>query len=467
MYKKVYFVDDIFRKEIAEARQCIFKTLYAIFKRAFNITIKAPAYDNDIFKPIRERYKDWDWTKVYFGLPKEVEEEYVSLLDKDAIYLSYEAPIWLYKIWKKYHIKYIDLRLSYLRYLPDIPVMFSTNIKSAFRILKSKELQVKDLILEADLCKASYNFRHFRDWHNLKRYEGGLIFIGQTDKDTSLMCEGRTSVVKLKDYETKIKEILPKYEKIFYKPHPFASVKHKEEEINYITSISKKTIPIIKDNFYNLATQDYKIDFIGLSSGALQEAEMFGKVAYQLMDYPFSSNKSTEDLTYININAFYFFSPKFWQEMLDKELLVQDKCNEYREPHANMMRDFHNASWGFNEFYFENRLSTNDQLQAWGTVSSKLINNFNALTKTDNIVRDVANFSKNRFNYYRCRLLANLTFGRMRAHYINKKKAMKQKIQRVKTFMGGGKINVYKYNVCIQLRRFCQSLFLSPNLLAN
>ena len=437
----VYFVDDIFRKEIAEARYCIYKTLYAIFKRAFNIKIQAPIYcKNNIFKNLCKRYKDLNWTTVYFGLPEEIEREYASLLDKNAIYLSYEAPIWLYKIWKKYNIKYIDLRLSYLRYLPDIPVMFSTNITSSFGILKSKELKEKDLIFEADLCKASYNFRHFRDWHNLKRYEGGIIFIGQTDKDTSLMCDGRTNVVKLKDYETEIKAILSQYEKIFYKPHPFASIQHKEEEINYISSISKKQIPLVKDNFYNLVTQDYKIDFIGLSSGALQEAELFGKVAYKLMEYPFSSKSTATELSYINISSFYFFSPKFWQDILEKEIYVDDICLEYREPHANIMRDFHNASWGFNEFYFENRLSTNDQLQAWGTISSKLISNFNMMLKVDDIkdkIRDISNYSKNRFNYYRCKLLSNLTFGNMRRHYKDKKKKLKAKIKEVRRFLKG------------------------------
>ena len=116
--------------------------------------------------------------------------------------------------------------------------------------------------------------------------------------------------------------------------------------------------------------------------------------------------------------------------------------------------------------FYEEILYENLNMNPVQNVTQNITQQISQVANMD-IVRDVANFSKNRFNYYRCRLLANLTFGRMRAHYINKKKAMKQKIQRVKTFMGGGKINVYKYNVCIQLRRFCQSLFFSPNFLAN
>ncbi len=53
------------------------------------------------------------------------------------------------------------------------------------------------------------------------------------------------------------------------------------------------------------------------------------------------------------------------------------------------------------------------------------------------VVRNVANYSKNRFNYFRCRLLANLTFGRMRKHYAAKKKMLKAKIKEARRFLKG------------------------------
>ena len=53
------------------------------------------------------------------------------------------------------------------------------------------------------------------------------------------------------------------------------------------------------------------------------------------------------------------------------------------------------------------------------------------------IVRNIANYSKNRFNYYRCKLLSNLTFGSMRRHYKDKKKKLKAKIKEVRRFLKG------------------------------
>lgn len=53
------------------------------------------------------------------------------------------------------------------------------------------------------------------------------------------------------------------------------------------------------------------------------------------------------------------------------------------------------------------------------------------------IIKDVANYSKNRFNYYRCKLLSKITFGKLRKHYKKKKKILKDKIRQVRRFLRG------------------------------
>lgn len=421
---KIIFIDDIFRKEIAEARQCIYKTIKTIFKRAFDINIWAPRFSSEnIFGSIMNKYKDIDWTNVYFKLPEAIEKEYIKLLDKSAIYISYEAPVWLYKIWQKYHIKYIDIRLSYLRFLPDIPMMLSTNINSMIPILQKFRLDEKDILMEAGLCKASYNFRHFSDHRNIRRFENALVFIGQTAKDTSLMVEGFDRVVKINDFEKEMRDCFSSGRQIFYKPHPFASVAHQQEEQKFLEKLTHQRVSKIRENFYNLAVQDFPIDFVGLSSGALKEAEFFGKNSLMLMDFPFAERKTSESLIYVNIESYYFLSPKFWQECLEKELPVIEKCKTYRDPHAGLMREHHNASWGFNEFYYENRISVSDQLNAWG--SSSVLN----------LMKWLTTYSADRRRYWRYKLLSKLTFGKMRKKYQQKKKDMKARLKQVRKFL--------------------------------
>lgn len=61
-----------------------------------------------------------------------------------------------------------------------------------------------------------------------------------------------------------------------------------------------------------------------------------------------------------------------------------------------------------------------------------LCNNLNRCSvpsKTDvNIVKDSSNYLSNRLNYYRCRLLSHLTFGKTKMHYKHKKEQLKKRI---------------------------------------
>lgn len=436
---EIIFVDDIFRDEIAEARFCIFKTIKAIFKRAFDLEVYAPRFSpQNFFENIRQKYPDIEWANVYFELPEKIEKEYIKLLAPNAIYISYEAPIWLFKIWKKYKIRYIDLRLSYLRFLPDIPVMISTNIQSMIPVLKRFKVSDGDIEMEADLCKASYNFRHFRDWHNLRRLENSLIFLGQTQSDTSLMVEGQNNVVTIENFKNEIKKCFTRYEKIFYKPHPFAAPQHRNKELAYLSRLHGKQIEIVNENFYNLVAQDFPIDFLGLSSGGLKEAKYFGQKSLMLMDYPFEFAADETNIKYLNIEAYYFFSPKFWQECLEQELPIHDKCLHYRDVHQNIMREHHNASWSFNEFYYENRISVNDQLTAWGIISSAFFKTgLNQLFQNTEIIRNIFLYTQNKFKYWKYKLLSNITFGKKRKKYKQKRKDLKSRLKQVRRFLKG------------------------------
>ncbi len=51
------------------------------------------------------------------------------------------------------------------------------------------------------------------------------------------------------------------------------------------------------------------------------------------------------------------------------------------------------------------------------------------------LLRDVFNYSQIRFNYYRCKLLANLTWGKKKEHYKEKKRKLKEKIRKVRRFL--------------------------------
>lgn len=53
------------------------------------------------------------------------------------------------------------------------------------------------------------------------------------------------------------------------------------------------------------------------------------------------------------------------------------------------------------------------------------------------IVRDIVCYSKNRFDYYRCKLLSKITLGKLRKHYKKKRKELKSKLKQVRKFLKG------------------------------
>ena len=433
--KRVLFVDDLFRNEVLGGRRCIFNTLFALFKRAFDIEIQAPRFSPNEFQDfaaIKEKYKNLKWEDVYWGLPQKIEQEYIKLIDaQETIYISYEAPEWLYKVWQKYNVKYIDLRLSYLRFLPDIPIMVSTNIPSMITATKELAIKEEDILLEANLLKGNYNFRYQIDKKNCARYRNSLIVIGQTDKDTSLMEVGKTRQKRFQDYSEKIKTILRQYHNVFYKKHPFSPAKHAKEEIEFLNSISPKPVLMCTENFYNLAVQAFRIDFMGLSSGALEEAAYFGQKTFKLMDFPFSRREAPDSVRYLNIQSYYFFSPKFWQDGLGAEIPVFHPCNTYREMHPNIMREHHNESWGYNEFYFDNRRST---IQSIAVNSAQL----STFISGEQIHMLKLCFQKNQYRllYYYYKLRAKLSFGKKRTFYKQKRREYKEIIRKIRRYIG-------------------------------
>jgi hypothetical protein len=441
MMGKIIFVYDIFRdNEVLEAKRCIYMTVYALFKRAFDLEVTAPQFSlgmTNIFEDLRNKYADVTWPEVYFELPEVIEKEYAKLLDRDAIYVSYEAPEWLFRVWRKYNIKYIDLRLSYLRFLPDIPVMISSNIPSLVKSIGKFEIADSDILFEANLLKASYKFRHFTDWKNCGQYKDSLIIIGQTSSDTSLMVQGHSDVIKLQDYHSEICEILSRYKSIFYKPHPFSLAEHRESERSYIQKITGKEIPLCTENFYNLVAQDFRVDFLALSSGAVKEAEYFGKKNYMLMSFPFAKQTTNDSVKYVNVESYYFFSPKFWQECLADELSIVEKCQHYRDPHTNIMRNHHNASWSFNQFYYENRSSVVESICANGQpISSFVLGNHIFRDSLDRI-KDSLNVKYYKFTYRRYKVLSKITFGKTRKRYKKKRAEMKQRLRDIRQFLKG------------------------------
>jgi len=63
-----------------------------------------------------------------------------------------------------------------------------------------------------------------------------------------------------------------------------------------------------------------------------------------------------------------------------------------------------------------------------------VVNNY---TADMSVVKEMIHYSKNRFNYYRCKLLSKITLGKLRKHYKKKRKELKSKLKQVRKFLNG------------------------------
>lgn len=364
--KDIIFIDDFFRIEHWQAKRFIYDVINASVKAVFGFEILYPRQDksNRIinidklyeiagFQPDNKSF----WVGYYYQIPASVENHLSEILPQDAIYISYEAPPWLTNLLNKNNLKYIDIRLSYLRFMSDIPVLISTNIPELSElILNEYKLRDSEIIFEADLLKATLK-------HNIgggKKYnfvDNALIILGQTEQDTSLLSKTKINeTAKFSDFRAIIKENSEKFSKILYKQHPFSSETHKKFELDVLKQITGKQIQLINNNVYELFSLPFKMKFLGLSSGALVEAKYFGCNSETLLKFPFSQEIKNNYSKFVNISSHYFFSPKFWQECLKSYFEIKEPFNSYHSQYPNIMRNYHNVSWDYGKLISKNSL---------------------------------------------------------------------------------------------------------------
>lgn len=142
------------------------------------------------------------------------------------------------------------------------------------------------------------------------------------------------------------------------------------------------------------------------------------------------------ELTFYHFNGCEAFQPQEWDLEFGKLIKLPKPEGEYKY-RCYINRIFSPVCINYLKFKLIKlfkKLEKNNQLVYKAIKKRKKID----ISRKNNIIREKigesANFSANRFNYYRCRLLANLTFGKMRKHYKEKKKKLKAKITEVRNF---------------------------------
>lgn len=357
---KFIFLDDILRTDYKRCRFTVYKLVAASIKAVFDKDVEYyQENQNNYFIDIEKflelaKYDENDpqfWVQHYYKLPIEAEEYLVQNMPKDAIYFSYEAPEWLEDIMLRHSFNFVFLRMSYIRYLSDIPILISSNIPEVINKIKEKyQFKQHEIKFETSLFKAMI-FHNLNLPHIIKKnsfLDNSLVILGQTEFDASLKNKSKyDSVIRLSDYREELQNKFKDFSQILYKPHPYAKKEHVQNELALLESISNNTVEKITTNVYEMFSLPFNTAFLGLTSGALREAQYFGKDSDTLAPFPFEMEEKDNYLRYINIKPHYIYSPKFWEDILGNYGKIIHSFEKYHPEIPNLNRNLNELSWGY------------------------------------------------------------------------------------------------------------------------
>lgn len=370
-YTNIVCLDDLIRQEYSKAKEFFYNILREPIKQATNIDIKSsPRFDNyqnnmkDTFSIDKFlAFFDKKWNYYYHQIPTEAEEYLADNIPSNTLIISYEIPIWLEKFCEKNKIDFIDIRISPIRFARDLYICIKTNNnKLSNRLLKYKVFD-EEIRLEASLLKA---FGRYKPQISISN--NSIVFIGQTADDASLVSE-KGEFITIDDLN--INEVF-KDQNVYYLAHPYAK-EHAKIEFDKLRKYCNKSELLENANIYNLMSSYIDLEFIAISSSAIQEAPYFDKKCRFLHKpiCPIDDNNG-----YIQIHFKNIIEPIFWHKILKPK---QDKLKLKRLPNLqpNMLRTLHNAWWGYAKFVSEFKYI--DKEAFWLSGGERLQNEINEL----------------------------------------------------------------------------------------
>ncbi len=222
----------------------------------------------------------------------------------------------------------LNLSIHPIRFADDIFFNFYTNSDQLRDKLRRYEVDYRLFYHQADIIKATY----LKSVKKEKIEESSLLLIGQTERDKVLF-DG-SKYLSLLDYIDEIKKVAKRYNKVYFKPHPYAK---NSKKIYRALKKELGNMEIVYDNIYHLLSSRQILHVCAINSSVLYEAKYFKK------DVTFL-HKPTFDFHNQDIGVYGdYFCSTFWSDILD----VEDKGVTL--PFVpNRLRKSLNDFWGYN-----------------------------------------------------------------------------------------------------------------------
>lgn len=377
-YRSVAFIDDILRGEFWESKEFVYGLIKESIKQGTGLSIiESPrvaqrdwtslGFDKDSFlKIIKDSNKTW--MDCYSSIPDQASSIMLQALRNDTVYVGYEMPNWLKNLLDENNFQYIDIRLSPIRFARDLCFAINSNCQTIRKRLSAFEIPKEFFRIEASQIKAS--IFHLRGRPTTYEYENALIFVGQTNTDSSLLMSGTGELLRPTHFSEKLKSIRAKYETIHYLPHPYSGGRA-VEELAELEILFQEKVGLCNMPSYELLCEESRTGFVAISSGFLQEAKCFDREVFFL----YRPICPLEDSgRYYNVELDDISDPFFWSSMMPMDGLEVASLKNVRKSAPNQLRLLHNAWWGYNDLMLRDRTHYKDIVRFGGATTAQDLN---------------------------------------------------------------------------------------------
>ena len=282
-----------------------------------------------------------EWARLFAAEPSCAAVEYLGRYLKDAkLIIGYETPPVLLKCFNILNIKYIDLRISSIKFFNDLIIGAKTNCPEIFAKMLPYKLPEEAIYYKANQMKAR---SQVHGKNNFSEYDFALI-CGQNKGDSSLIFDGKNHTIA--DFIPQIKRITSEHKLVYFKKHP--SAPNTEEAL--FAKLGVKILPN-ELNMYDLLANPRLKKLYAISSGTLQEAKYFGKETEYFKNsiYDYISDEKNICFCEKYLNIFqHIMRPYFWASVLhgNTNKLMSEKDYEAINYESNL-RKMLNLYWSY------------------------------------------------------------------------------------------------------------------------
>lgn len=282
------------------------------------------------------------WTELYHQLPSAAEEYLRAALPPATLFVGYEMTPALTGLLNRAGRPWLDIRLGPLRFGADLHLGLATNDPALHARIAPHALRAPTVLTDACMLAAQVRYRRRYD-PALPRLDDALVWIGQTAEDASLIDE-RGRFVRAEQFADVLRE-LACGRRLLYRGHPLAG-DFAHQELTQLRRICHQDVPACNLDTYELLAMDDDVAFVGLSSGALQEAEWFGKTA-QAFHPPLcrpTFDEPHDPGLHLMVTSHSFMSEPLWAAVLDRP---SRPGAVVLPPRPNHLRELVNTWWGY------------------------------------------------------------------------------------------------------------------------